>query len=161
VIHRAIIKKRRLTGAEVALALEALALLVLANLALRLLPFRWIARRLGQWGRTGCEEGPADAAFTTSIKAVRQAIIRARRRTPWPAACLAQAMAGRMMLGRRGIASTIHFGVSNADGLAAHAWLVAGGEAVTGTEIADHFKPIARIHHTKAVPLPDTASQMK
>ena len=140
-----IARGRRLTSVEFALALEALALLALAGLALRLLPFRWIAGRLGECAGAGSEEAPEAAAFTPAVKAVRQAIIRARRRAPWPATCLAQAMAGRIMLGWRGVGSSIHFGVRNADGFAAHAWLIAGGEAVIGTETAGRFKPIARI----------------
>lgn len=142
-----IARGRRLTSAEIALALEALALLVLAGLALRLLPFRWIAGRLGECTGAGSGEAPGAAAFTEPVKAVRQAIIRARRRAPWLATCLAQAMAGRIMLGWRGVGSSIHFGVSNTDGFAAHAWLIAGGESVTGAGLASCFKPIARIRH--------------
>lgn len=144
---RRLVGIRRLTAAEIALALEALAALILANLALRLVPFRRIAGWLGQCAGTDHDAGLARAASTAQVRAVRLAIFRARRRTPWEAACLAQAMAGRMMLGRRGIPSTIHFGVSNAAGFTAHAWLTAAGEAVTGTENAGNFQPIARIHH--------------
>ncbi|MEI7606656.1 MAG: lasso peptide biosynthesis B2 protein [Rhodospirillaceae bacterium] len=136
-----------MTAAEIALALEALVLLALATLALRLLPFRWIAGRLGECAGAGSAEVPEGTAFTMPVKAVRRAIVRARRRAPWPATCLAQALAGRIMLGRRGVGSSIHFGVSNTDGFAAHAWLIAGGEAVTGTEIAGCFVPIAQIRH--------------
>lgn len=138
---------RRLTAGEIALALEALAALTLANLALRAAPFRRVAGWLGQCAGADHDAGPVRAASSAQVRAVRLAIFRARRRSPWKAACLAQAMAGRMMLGRRGVPSTIHFGVSNADGFAAHAWLTAAGEAVTGTENADRFQPIARIHH--------------
>jgi hypothetical protein len=144
---RVLARVRRLTAAEIAIALEAAAALALAGLALRLLPFRRIAGWIGEYGRADHDEGPAHLPSTAKAKAVRQAIFRVRRRLPWHAACLAQAMAGRMMLGRRGVPSTIHFGVNNADGFAAHAWLTAAGEAVTGTENAGDFQPIARIHH--------------
>ncbi|MBP7336177.1 lasso peptide biosynthesis B2 protein [Niveispirillum sp.] len=128
------------------MATEAAAMLTIADLALRLLPFRRVAHRLGQWSQ-GMDDGPPAAASTARIKAVRQAIMRAQRRLPWAPACLAQAIAGRIMLGRRGVSSTIHFGVSKVGGFRAHAWLVAGDEGVTGVEAAKGFTQIARMDH--------------
>lgn len=137
-------RARRLTAKEIFLFAEAAALLTLAGLALRLLPFRRLARRLGRWTQATPDD-PAAAAAPAEIAAVSRAVARARRRLPWRPACLAQAVAGSVMLGRRGVSSTIHFGVDNAGGFRAHAWLTAAGRGVTGGDVAPTFKPIARV----------------
>jgi hypothetical protein len=65
-------------------------------------------------------------------------------RVPWRTTCLVQAVAGYLLLKRRGIAATIRFGVTkNEDGLAAHAWLIVGDQTVLGGEVAPGFKPLA------------------
>ena len=62
---------------------------------------------------------------------------------PFRAVCLPQAMAARIMLSRRGIASVLHFGAAKGkeQPIDAHAWLDAAGVEVTGypvaTEIAE------------------------
>ena len=55
-------------------------------------------------------------------------------RAPWKSVCLPTAMAGKLMLHRRGWPSTIHLGAGkHASGeLHAHAWLEAGGWVITG-----------------------------
>jgi hypothetical protein len=47
--------------------------------------------------------------------------------------CLEKALAGRWMLRRRGIPSTMYVGMAKRDGgFIAHAWLVGEGRTVTG-----------------------------
>ena len=54
--------------------------------------------------------------------------------TPWDSACLAQSIAGKFMLRRRGLSSCLYLGTKKDErrNLAAHAWLQAGNEIVIG-----------------------------
>lgn len=125
-----------------ALAVEAAIMLALASLLLAVLPFRHVARWLGRLDREkGIQKGPA------SLLPIGQAVERAARHLPWQPLCLPQAMAARAMLWRRGIASTLHFGMK-LDGpdrtMRAHAWLTVGTTGVVGGAIADEFTVLAR-----------------
>ena len=64
---------------------------------------------------------------------------------PFKAVCLPQAMAARIMLKRRGVASAMHFGAAKGTNkpLEAHAWLDAAGVKVTGYPEALQFAEIA------------------
>ncbi|MFY8106631.1 MAG: lasso peptide biosynthesis B2 protein [Elstera sp.] len=125
--------------------LEALALLSLAWLAVRLLPFRVIAPWLGQLH-------PPHAVLPESIgtgetqqaMAVKAALRAAMRRLPWTSTCLMQSLAGRLMLGRRGVPSLVRLGVARGNAPErAHAWLIASGIDVSGGESAADFTPIS------------------
>jgi hypothetical protein len=55
-----------------------------------------------------------------------------------------QALAGSLLLKRRGITAVVRFGVTTQKtGLAAHAWLIVGGQTVLGGEAAADFVPLA------------------
>jgi hypothetical protein len=58
---------------------------------------------------------------------------RVAPRTWWRSMCLEKALAGRWMLRRRGIPSTMYVGMAKRGGnFIAHAWLVGEGRTVTG-----------------------------
>lgn len=126
--------------------LEAAAVLALVGAALSLLPFRVVVRLAGSEG-----SGPGQAAGTVGAAdpaalAIGRAVVAAARRLPWAPVCLPQALATGMMLRRRGIASRLCLGVRRGDaGLAAHAWLLAGGGVVCGGSEAARFVPIATL----------------
>ena len=67
------------------------------------------------------------------------------RYVPFKAVCLPQAMAARIMLGRRGVASVLHFGAAKGKDrpIDAHAWLDAAGVEVTGYPVAAQFAEVA------------------
>jgi hypothetical protein len=117
-----------------ALVVEATIFLALARLALLCLPFRVIARRLGQH----TEQTPvADDPHRVRIgRRITWAIDAASVRAPWRTRCLEQALAGKAMLRRRRIPSTLYLGVARGtvDGrpLDAHAWVRMGTLLVTG-----------------------------
>jgi hypothetical protein len=73
---------------------------------------------------------------------VRWAIDAAARRTPWRSKCLEQAIAGKWMLRRRGIASTMYLGVVH-NPFEAHAWLRVGRMNVTGGSRVDRYAVVA------------------
>jgi hypothetical protein len=72
-------------------------------------------------------------------------VTRAARYVPFKAVCLPQAMAARVMLARRGVASIMHFGAARGreKPLDAHAWLDAAGIEVTGYPVPHELVEIA------------------
>jgi hypothetical protein len=84
------------------------------------------------------------AAADAIAREVGWAVRAAAPKTPWKSACLAQALAGKWMLGRRGLHGTIRLGVAkDADGnLQAHAWLCTGDRIVTGGGTAGRFTAV-------------------
>lgn len=122
---------------------EAFFWLGLARLAILVIPFRAIAPRLGKMGGSTPEN-----AGLQSQKIARQvswAVRAASRHTPWQSRCLAQAIAAKMMLNRRGLASTLYLGLKKAGekDLDAHAWLRHGDIILTGGESMDRFTVIS------------------
>ncbi|MDJ1173966.1 lasso peptide biosynthesis B2 protein [Roseofilum capinflatum] len=123
--------------------LEAFLWLGLARGCVLLFPFRWIAPYLGGLNQETSEDGiqPAEQAV---VEQIAWAIATSSRYTPWRSNCLAQAIAAKIMLRRRKIASTLYLGLKkNADKLEAHAWLRVGQEIITGGAIESQFKVIS------------------
>jgi Transglutaminase-like superfamily len=73
---------------------------------------------------------------------VRLAIARAGPRLPWRTDCLVQALAAQRWLLRLGLESSLRIGVPNKarDSFEAHAWLMHGGEVITGGDIGNHIQ---------------------
>lgn len=132
-----------LSAADRTFLLEAVFWLGLARLAILMLPFRWIAPLLG----TNMAQTPPTAAAAPEdiLDRISWALTTASRHLPWECKCLARAMAGKAMLRRRGLASTLYLGLAkDVDAtLLAHAWLRCGNRIITGeTEMAE-FRTIA------------------
>ena len=133
-----------------ALVIEAALWLLAARIALIAVPFPRIARRLGAFvppddervARAGEGCSAEDARHAVEIG---WAIVRAAQHVPFKAVCLPQAMAARIMLRRRGVASVLHFGAAKGreKPIDAHAWLDAAGVEVTGYPVAAQFSEIA------------------
>lgn len=131
-----------------ALVLEAMIMLAAARLALTVLPFRTIARGLGEVGPPGQPpRGVSRDGDSEWANAVSWAVRTAARNVPFKAVCLPQGIAAKTMLRLRGVQSALHFGVAPgappAKALKAHAWLEAAGARVTGYPVADRFTEIA------------------
>jgi hypothetical protein len=126
--------------------LEAAMNLAAAQFAIRILPFRWIAPRLGSLRETSVER-PIGQEQKNEAQQVGRAITILARYFPWDAKCLAQAVTGKWMLRRRSLPSTLYMGVNRVHGgekwLEAHAWLRCGGEFVTGEPQHERFKVLA------------------
>jgi hypothetical protein len=133
-----------------ALVVEAALWLLAARIALIAVPFPRLARRLGAFvpptdervsrAAQGCSAEDADLAAE-----IGWATMSAARHVPFRAVCLPQAMAARIMLRRRGVASVLHFGAAKGVDrpIDAHAWLDAAGVEVTGYPVAAQFAEIA------------------
>ncbi|HLH78318.1 MAG TPA: lasso peptide biosynthesis B2 protein [Candidatus Binataceae bacterium] len=136
------LKLARITAmswAERGLLLEAAWFLGLSRLALMIMPFRQLARWLERRPRASTK------ATSANYCQIRRAVSIAARNVPWNAVCLPQAMTAKLMLARRGCASTLHLGVAK-DGrgtLLAHAWLEASGVTVVGGAAKADFSSIS------------------
>jgi hypothetical protein len=148
---RRTLKSARLVGwRRRGLIAEAAVWLSLARLALVLAPFPVIARRLGVFvspadPRVAQVIAPTSPRQTQIAKEVSWAVTRGAAHVPFKAVCLPQAMAARIMLNRRGVASAMHFGAARGKDkpLDAHAWLDAAGVKVTGYPVGPQFAEIA------------------
>jgi hypothetical protein len=118
--------------ADRACFLEAVFWLGLARLAILVLPFRRLAPWLGRHMAQSPEE--AGAAPPELLDRLSWAVAAASRHAPWECKCLAQAIAGKAMLRRRGAASTLYLGLAKdrETQLQAHAWLRCGERILTG-----------------------------
>lgn len=143
-MFRRLIKFFYLPWREKCLYTEAFYLTGVARFAILLMPFRWLAPLLGQH----MVESPAeeDAATLKEARLVGQVVETVSRHTPWESKCLVQAIAGKIMLRRRGIGSTLYLGVDRDDGkgLAAHAWLRCGGVFLTGGRGRERFTVVGK-----------------
>jgi hypothetical protein len=126
-------------SADRLLVCEAVAMLALARLIVLAIPFRYMVRWLSRAPET-------DSCDEELLLRVRAAVTMAARNVPWNAVCLPQAIAAKMMLARRGCASSLHLG-ADFDGhgkLTAHAWLVARDTVVLGAAGIPNNAPLAR-----------------
>jgi hypothetical protein len=140
----------RIDNRRRALLAEAALCLLTARLALILIPFPRLARRLGAFVPPSDPRVAEARAGTAPARArlaedIGWAVTRAARYVPFKAVCLPQAMAARVMLERRGVSSVMHFGAAKGaqKPFDAHAWLDAAGVEVTGYPAAHDFAEIA------------------
>ncbi len=111
---------------------EALAWLCWVKLLLLLVPFRWLAPRLGKaMTESPPEISPAERALALRISWAVQSVAA---HIPIGFVCPPQAMAAKWMLRRRRLASTLYLGVARPgeSKLTAHAWLRVGDKILTG-----------------------------
>ncbi|WP_326525154.1 lasso peptide biosynthesis B2 protein [Sphingomonas sp.] len=129
----------RRSGVERRAAAEAFVWLVAASLVVRFAPFRTIAtiarRRVDA-------RPPADPGRQVAL--VGWAVAAAARRARFRAVCIERGLAAQAMLRRRGIATTLHYGVARAGGnLTAHVWVRWGEHDVAGGAEAAGFRELA------------------
>jgi hypothetical protein len=127
-------------GKEYRLFAEAWTLLAVARVILLTVPFKTIASKLKDK-----EDRKYRLAGDAELKMISDAIIRAGSRSPWRTKCFEKALAGKMMLRRRGIASTIFFGVRKDEQqkMQAHAWIKCADLIITGGRSIDQYTLLA------------------
>jgi hypothetical protein len=137
---------------------EAASYLTAASLAIRLLPFRRLLPILTRALR--CPE-LAGTDRTRAIADVRRAVRAAAARLPNRPLCFPQAVAAQAMLRRRGVASTVCYGVNTGggQGLSAHVWLVAGDDGVVGQGVAAQFPLLATYSNASPPGAPDLVAE--
>jgi len=135
---------KQLSSKEYFLFTEAWLLLAFARAMLILLPFKRIAPLLGRVN----EEVPTDDSDGNKavLKNIQVAILRGSRYSPWRTKCFEQAIAGKVMLKKRGIKGTLYLGVfkDQANKLRAHSWLKAGDMVVTGGPVIEQYTVMSK-----------------
>jgi len=133
-------RRRKLGTTNRLLLAEALPALVLASLAVKLVPFRRVAALASRPVRRR-----AVAADPAYLRKMRWAVEAWGKRAPWRAVCFQRGLALHWMLRRRGIASILHYGVAKDGeaGLRAHVWVSVDGRDVIGGEEATGFAQVA------------------
>ncbi len=132
------------------MAVEALVLLAIVRLTLVVVPFPRLARLIGtfvspQDPRVALAHSGAAPEHAEIAATIGRIVFVTANAAPFRAVCLPQALAARVMLSRRGIASVLYFGAARGDDqlLEAHAWLDAAGVEVTGYPVANDFTRVA------------------
>jgi len=133
----------RLPGATRALVIEA-GTALMVGAALAIVPLRWYARWLGVQG----DESPREVvpAVADAASRVGWAIRLIAGRVPFRSDCLPQAIAARILLGRRRLPVTVYFGAAFLPGktqLEAHAWARCGAVTLTGSKPRKRFTTVA------------------
>lgn len=140
-------KLRRYPAAEWPWMAEAALMLVWARLLIRFLPYRRLRRWMGPMGGDG-PAPPVTPEQRRKATLARRWIERVTAHAPFPRFCLAQAMAARWMLDRRGVPNILHLGArpSSEENMPIdlHAWLVCGDLCVTGVRERDSFEAFGR-----------------
>jgi hypothetical protein len=136
---------RRLTeiGGENRLLLaEAAGALLLASVAIRILPFRKVV----EFAASEPTQRQAETVATLrEIKRLRWAVEACAKRLPWRIVCFQKGLALHKLLLRRGIPTLLHYGVAQdaERGLTAHVWVTHEGEAIIGGEEAVRYTCLA------------------
>jgi hypothetical protein len=126
-------------------ALEALALLLVSTGLRRWVPMhRWAPRLLGS-PRLARSDPHPDAVLTVVDEQVGRAVLAASRRLPFEVTCLDQAVAGALMLRRRGVGHGLVIGLSARDATEeSHAWLLGACDGVVlGDERRADYVPVS------------------
>ncbi|MCA1791217.1 MAG: lasso peptide biosynthesis B2 protein [Thioalkalivibrio sp.] len=131
----------RLSWPQRLLLVEASVMLVAAAQAIACVSFRSLAGHLGVPMQESADDG--DVRNAESIRAVEWAVHVAARQLPWASSCFSRAITAKIMLRRRGIASTLYLGVTLQNGtINAHAWLRSGSAILTGGESSNEFATV-------------------
>lgn len=146
-LDEAVAKWRRRNRAEKRLIVEALILLGLARIGLLLLPFRVLARSIGNPVKEEHQTSPPPADLK-SARMIGEAVRAAAKYTPWESVCLPQAVAAKWMLKRRDIPGVLYLGVmkdhTKPEKLAAHAWIKSGNVILTGAKGHRQYTVVSR-----------------
>ena len=147
-----LLRVARLPAAERARALEAVVLFHGCRALLWAVPIGRLRPLLGTEGPldTTPETTPEAPSVLPAVWGVRKALRRASRATP--DSCLPQALAGRLMLRRRGLPSTLSLGVRHdGEGLQFHAWLRSAGVLVNPGGGPRQYEVLSTFHDDAAV----------
>lgn len=111
-----------------------------AWLIVTFLPLKYYSRYLGKLNHT-FNTGPALEQTGMIVRAV----FRSSKYAPWNTRCLINAIAGKFLMNRYRIPSTLYLGVAKEQGsrLIAHAWLKSGDQFITGRRGSSKFTVVS------------------
>ena len=166
-VMQRLVKFRRFSSPVRRYLLEAISCLILARLALRVIPFRWLtsyfkrpaelpeasyARREQIWKSSLLKSYTPHKEKITGDerKRLREGIQGLINEAAWflpgETACFARAIAAQSTLRHLGIGTTLYYGAAThfAGGLTAHVWLQDGAAGVIGHDTAQRYHILAR-----------------
>lgn len=132
--------RRDFTFTDYGQLLHCWLLLLLADVALRLLPFS----RVERWSdcRLRAIQDPTKAA--AQVARLHRFVGIAARKHLYPMTCLRRSLVLRWLLGRQGVPVELKLGVRReASGLEAHAWIEYEGQPVGEAESLDRYASLS------------------
>ncbi len=128
---------------EERLLVEAAFSLLIARLAIALLPFRCLD---GSLNCPSKKPGISGAKRDRLRNEISWAVGAAAKHLPVKTVWFLRGLAAQMMLRRRGICSTLYYGVANLPerGLVAHVWVKDGSHGVVGHGVAGQYTELIR-----------------
>lgn len=146
---------------EKMLALRLLVLLPKSRWAVKRVPFKEVAARMGTLG-----DGAITEVSSKGLETAKRMGILTKSMSAWMpfrTLCFEQALSCAALLRRKKIAHCIHFGVkkhhSDAQRLEAHAWLQCGNAIVTGRKGHREFKRVSSFYYLPEEELLDVSSK--
>lgn len=134
-------KLRRLSPREHSFLIRAWCALLGIDIALRCLPFTYIASFCRCLRTTGNDENKTSLPTITQLAWL---VTVAGRYSPLGTSCLKEALVLSWLMSRRGMATTLRIGVTRCHGnLDAHAWLEHNGRIILGEADADAYAPLS------------------
>ena len=126
---------------------EALTLLLISHISVKILAFKWIHRFLHRYSsyRTDTSDRIDD------IKLINKSVLRAAHRLPFRTLCLSRSIASFIMFRERGIPAVLCAGVKpDGSALLAHAWVRAGTGEIAGDPENTVFHIVMKIGQVPA-----------
>jgi uncharacterized alpha/beta hydrolase family protein len=122
---------------------EALVLDFLFRMMIITFPLKYYSFLLGNQSEQSSDS--EDLQIDDKVKSVLRASKRAFRESLWESVCFDKALTVKNMLSRRGVKTTIYFGLQKDEKkmLKAHAWLRYGKYIITGRAGMDKFKVVS------------------
>jgi hypothetical protein len=133
----------RLSSGDRRLLVMASVLLAAIRFGLAVLPYRKLRGLVDRLARV---RPPFHLASPASPERIARAVGRASRSVPG-ATCLAQALAAKVLLERRGHPARVRVGISRTEGtrLLAHAWVESEGRIVLGGTDLAQYTPLSAL----------------
>src|SRR5664279_1631299 len=137
-LGRAVYRIRRLSVKRLGLIVEAAFFLLLARLALKLLPFHLLIWYFNRPTKQPDVIGPERGQLRMEV---RSAIERVAGYLPGPTVCFPRGIAAQSMLRRRGVGTTLYCGAATLPelGLTSHVWVKDGEEGVVGEGVSKDY----------------------
>lgn len=142
-MFRVLKKLSQLSRTDFFLYLKVFCLTGFVRMFILILPFKWIAKYLGDQGTESPRE--EDPVKLEASRKIGRTIERISRHTVWESKCLVQAITGKILLRQIDIANTLYLGVrkNEKNELLAHAWLRVGSAVITGRQVMKEFKTVS------------------
>ena len=132
---------------ELGVLLQAIMLLPVVKLGLRLVGLKRMLLAMTRWAPIDCSPSDQDGTTACGARTVARIVAAAARCGPYRATCLPSSLTLWWVLRRQGVESELRIGVYKSEkGIAAHAWVEQSGTAINdAADVSQRFSPFAPI----------------